>query len=464
MMRFTWNLRNERRRGIVAVFVAVCLTALIGVVALAIDGGMLYDQLRKGRSAADAAAMAAAADLFQNYPANQGTDPGGTAHAAALAVASANGYTNDGVNSTVTVNIPPASGIYAGLASYVEVIVTYNVQRGFSRIWSGTSIPVTDRAVARGAWVSPNAGVLVLDYDSTKGALNAQGNGAFTETGGSVIVNSSNNGALVDTGNGTMYAPEFDITGGTQLNNTATLLTTPIPGMVYTGVHPSPDPLAYLPPPAVPPAGTMTTTSLGNGNFQYVLSPGSYTNLPTFNQGDVVILQQASANNNGGIFYINGGGFKSTGANIVMDPNTTGGVMIYNEPASSSSSQKIQITGNAAGTVNLSPLTDGPYSGLMLWQDRNSSVDALIEGNGSFTVNGTFYVAGATLNINGNGKSSTGTPTGYYIDGNGNYVYGSSRIGSQYISLDLALGGNGNIKINYNGPMQAKTRIIALVE
>src|SRR5438552_2242720 len=143
MMRFTWSLRNERRHGIVAVFVAVCLTALVGVVAIAIDGGMLYDQLRKGRSVADASAMAAASDLFQNYPTNQGTDPGGTALAAALAVAAANGYANDGVNSTVTVNIPPTSGIYAGKAGYVEVIVTYNVQRGFSRIWSSANIPVT---------------------------------------------------------------------------------------------------------------------------------------------------------------------------------------------------------------------------------------------------------------------------------------------------------------------------------
>jgi hypothetical protein len=463
MMRFTWDCRNQRRRGIIAVFVALCLTALVGVVAIAIDGGMLYDQMRRGRAAADAAAMAAAADLFQNYPTNQGADPGGTASAAAFAVASANGYTNDGVNSTVTVNIPPASGTYAGLASYAEVIVTYNVQRGFSRIWDTATIPVTARAVARGAWISPNAGVLVLNYQG-KGTFNSQGNGAFTEAGGTVIVNSNNPSAVMDGGSGTTYAPEYDVTGGVQLSNNASMITVPTPGQIYTGVHPTPDPLAYLPTPAVPPDGTMTVTNIGSGNKQYVLSPGRYTNLPQFNQGDVVILQQASANSNGGIFYIDGGGFKSTGANIIMDPNTTGGVMLYNAPASTSSSEKIQITGNASGQVNLGPLTSGPYEGMVIWQDRTSPVGALVEGNGSFTVNGTFYVAGAQLSINGNGKTSTGTPTGYYIDNNNNQVYGASRIGSQYISLDLALGGNGNININYFGPLMAKTRIIALVE
>jgi Flp pilus assembly protein TadG len=463
MMRFTWDIRNKRRRGVVAVFVAVCLTALVGVVAIAIDGGMLYDQLRRGRATADAAAMAAAADLFQNYPANQGTDPSGTAQAAALSLAAANGYANDGVNSTVTVNIPPASGIYAGQASYAEVIVTYNVQRGFSRIWSNATIPVTARSVARGAWVSPKAGVLVLAYQG-KGTLNCQGNGSFTETGGPVIVNTNNLSGLVDTGNGTMYGPEFDITGGASLGGGASLITTPVPGQVYTGVHPTPDPLAYLPPPSVPLDGTMTVTPLGGGGTQYVLSPGRYTNLPTFTSGDVVILQQASANNAGGVFYIDGGGFKSTGASITMDPNTTGGVMIYNQPASTSDSEKIQITGNGSGQVNLSPLTSGPYTGMMLWQDRTSPVPILVEGNGNFTINGTFYAAGAMLNIHGNGKTSTGTATGSYIDDSGAVVSGASRIGSQYISQDLSLGGNGNINIHYQGPPEAKTRVIALVE
>src|SRR5262249_41905437 len=146
------------------------------------------------------------------------------------------------------------------------------------------------------------------------------------------------------------------------------------------------------------------------------------------------------------------------------DPTTTGGVMIYNAPQGSSDSQKIQITGNAAGTVNLAPLTQGPYAGMMLWQDRNSTVDALVEGNGNFSHLGTVYVAGATLNINGNGATTTGTLTGYYYDANGNLIQGASQIGSQYISNNLSLGGNGNIKIFWQGPLLARTRIITLVE
>jgi hypothetical protein len=133
---------------------------------------------------------------------------------------------------------------------------------------------------------------------------------------------------------------------------------------------------------------------------------------------------------------------------------------LINEPNGIQASEKIQITGNSAGQVLLTPLTDGPYQGMVLWQDRNSTVPVLAEGNGNFNVQGTFYAANATLNINGNASGSTG----YFIDDDGNKVTGTSRIGSQYISQDLSLGGNGNVSIKYSGPNAANIRILDLVE
>src|SRR5688572_11655439 len=101
-----------RRKGVVAVFVAVALTGLLGIVAISIDGGMLYMQLRKTRSTADAAAMAAACELFRNYPSEAGLDPRSVARKAALKVAKGNGYNNDTTTSNVEVSIPPATGNY----------------------------------------------------------------------------------------------------------------------------------------------------------------------------------------------------------------------------------------------------------------------------------------------------------------------------------------------------------------
>ncbi len=245
----------------------------------------------------------------------------------------------------------------------------------------------------------------------------------------------------MDTGNGTLKAPEFDITGGYVVSGSGQMLTSPVANNILTGVHPTPDPLAYLPEPTQPPAGTMTKTSLGQGNTQYTLTPGSYSNLPNFGSGDVVIFQQASAGN-GGIYYLTAGGLNSQGASLTMDPNTTGGIMIYN--AGTGTNDKINITGNSSGTVNLSPLTNGPYTGLTIFQARDASEDVQIAGNGNFTIYGTFYASDALLKITGNGAVS--------------------NIGSQYVSLDLSLSGNGNVAITWTGQLLARTRIITLVE
>jgi hypothetical protein len=59
-------------------------------------------------------------------------------------------------------------------------------------------------------------------------------------------------------------------------------------------------------------------------------------------------------------------------------------------------------------------------------------------------VTATLYAAGATLKVTGNGAVS--------------------NIGSQYVSNDLTLTGNGNVAITRNGPQLARTRIITLAE
>jgi hypothetical protein len=378
---------------------------------------------------------------------------------AALDAASANGYTMDG-SSTVTVNIPPNSGPYAGLASYVEVIVTYYQTRSFSNIFASGPLPVRARAVARGAWTDPNVGVIVLNY-SGKGTLSDQGNGAFTDVGAKVIVNSNNPSAAIDTGNGIMKAPEFDITGGYTVTGSGQLTTQPIANNILTGTHPTPDPLAYLPVPSEPSAANVNqqgnwvvpvsqnaTSSITGQTYNniYVLTPGAYggagePSLPNFGQGDLVVFQQASAGGHG-IYYLTAGGLNSQGADLVMDPNTSGGVMLYN--AGTGTNDKINITGNPSGTINLSPPTEGIYQGLTIFQARNATENIQIAGNGNCTIYGTIYAAGAQLQVTGNGTLS--------------------NIGSQYVTNDLSISGNGNVGIVYNGPQVARVRILTLVE
>jgi hypothetical protein len=428
-----------RRRGTVLVMFAVCSIMLIGLVALVIDGGLLQAERIRVQAIADAAALAGACQLYRNYPTDGGLDADGSAASGARAIAADNGLANDGTLSTVAVNIPPASGLYAGLAGYVEVIITARQGRYFSNIWSSDQLYVRARTVARGAWVPFNASILLLD-EGDKGAVSVQGNGAFTSSGATAYINSNSPSALAVSGGGTFQVAAVDITGGYSGNG--------VTGTVTTGVHPMPDPLAYLPAPGevggppIPTAQTAIATSLGGGKFQYDLYPGAYSSLPTFNNGDKVIFHQASSNGNGGIFYLSAGGLTSQSAQLIMAAGETGGVVIFN--AGTGSGNTISITGNANSSVTLSPRTDGPYTGLALFQSRTATGDLSIAGSGDFNLSGTIYAPAALIKVTGNGSAS--------------------GIGSQWIGRELHLSGNGSIDITYSAATVARTRIIAIVE
>src|SRR5262245_56360515 len=140
------NLR-EGRPGNVVVLVAFCITILVGVAAIAIDGGTIMDDVQKVQAAADASALAAAEQLYKYWQIGNGYDVGNNAKNAALALASTNGYTNDGTDSIITPNsftlgvsgggggggnitsvnhgifIPPVTGDHVGMAGYVEVVI-----------------------------------------------------------------------------------------------------------------------------------------------------------------------------------------------------------------------------------------------------------------------------------------------------------------------------------------------------
>lgn len=125
-----------------------------------------------------------------------------------------------------------------------------------------------------------------------------------------------------------------------------------------------------------------------------------------------------------------------------MATGETGGVMIYN--AGTGSGNTISISGNPSSNVTLSHRTDGPYTGLVLFQSRTSTGDLSITGNGAFNLAGTIYTPAVRISITGNGSSSD--------------------IGSQWICRELYLAGNGSVNITYSGTTVARTRIIAIME
>jgi hypothetical protein len=395
----------------------------LGFAALSLDGALLHQDRRGAQGAADSAALAAAGNLFANWRSNAGQDPAGAAANDALAAAAANGFSNDGVNSNVTVNIPPLSGDHVGQAGYVEVIVQQFQQRAFSSIWSSNAVSVQARAVARGMWVPHNIGILVLDPASS-GSLTSNGGSSVT-TNAKIIVDSNSPSATTVVGGGVLTTPELDVTGvpGTSTSGGGT-----INGTVQDGQIPTPDPLAYLP---EPDPTNMTVQSKKTVKLQnqgsLSLQPGVYQGGINVTGGNLTLAP--------GIYYMDGGGFGFSGTGSLNAP----GVMIVNAPQSNSDT--VSITGT--GTINLSPMTTGLYQGISLWQTRASTNTLTVSGGGAGSVTGTFYAQHGTLKVSGGGGSS---------------------VGSQYISWDVSLSGNGNFSIVWSPTAVAPEKDLQLVE
>jgi hypothetical protein len=401
------------------------LIAILGVAAVVLDGGLLLDQRRRVQAAADAAALAAADDLFANFNSNGGTDPGGTAKASALSNAAANGFANDGKTSIVTVNIPPKSGFAAGQAGYAEVIIQLNQTRGFSGIFGTGDIAVLARGVARGKFTHFNSGILVMDAHAPM-ALDVPGNGSVVVTGGaSLNVNSdSKSNAAIAEGNGNVSAPIINITGGYQQLGNGRFI-----GAINTGASPAPDPLILLPPPNPKTLILRSSTQVQISGNSLTLDPGVY-------RGGIAVSGNGSVTLNAGIYYLDGGGVSVSGNGSV----TGKGVMIYNAPKKNS--DVLNFAGN--GDLNITPITNGIYQGISLFQDRNSSATLSIVGNGGVvtSVLGTIYAPKALFTIAGNGG----------LDG------------SQVIVDQLKVSGNGDFRVNLSNSDTARVRLLGLVE
>src|SRR5262245_3256708 len=440
--------KREKRPGHIVVFMALMITILVGVAAIAIDGGVIQDNVQKLQAAADASALAGAEELFRKWQLDNGLDVGGRAKAAAVALAASNGYSNDGVDSIITPNdwvtgqngqgmgignvtvqhgvfIPPVSGDHIGNPGYVEVVIQYNQRRHFSSIYGTQRIPARARAVAEGGWKAGTMGILLLDPTSS-GALTVVGNGSMNVVGAPLIVDSNAADGGVTTGSGTVSVSsnmEMDFSGSPGVSGSGSWI-----GPIMTNQTPVPDPLAYLPEPTGAGATVQKKVNAA-GNQVVTIDPGAYN-------GGIKISGQASLIMNPGIYYMVGGGFSFTG----MGSLNAQGVMIVNLP--SSNSDIINI--NGSGAISMSPMSTGIYRGILLWQQRSSTNSINVTGNGTSQIYGTFYAAHGTLNVGGNGSQDV--------------------LGSQYISYDMKVNGNGNFGVNWNPDKVARIRVLRLVE
>jgi hypothetical protein len=188
----------NHQRGQALILIALGLVGMIGLTALAIDGGNAFSQRRHAQNAADTASLAGALEKVRDF---NGEDVGGVKlKAAAFAIAKNNGYnpaTNP--NISVVVNNPPLAdckgsitGPYYNKINYVQVIIREDVDTYFGSV---VGIPQTHSCVEAIALAQPayppfgGAAIIALECHA-KWAIEASGTTNIEVRGGGLYSNS----------------------------------------------------------------------------------------------------------------------------------------------------------------------------------------------------------------------------------------------------------------------------------
>ncbi|RIK78611.1 MAG: hypothetical protein DCC68_15000 [Planctomycetota bacterium] len=435
MSSYLPRTRAASRRGKVAVLVAVLLpTVLVPILGLGVDGGTLMQDQRRLHGAVDAAALAAAAQLWRdNSDHNLISSPPPLTDAAidaALDTLDAHGFTSEVCQSrAVTTPAVSSNPRVNGKGGTVEVQVTFLQPRSFTRIWSSADLPVTVRSVARVKNFSQGNGILILE-ESEDRALYGQGSGQLLVNEGGVVVNSTSPAAAETGGNEiVLAATSFDVAGEAIGDR---YFETPYPqsgpATPYNGSTPVPDPLADLPEPD--PTAFVNRSTPHGGNSTVTLQPGRYKSRLSFTGNTVVTLEP-------GVYYLD------KGISVLGDVTLKGtGVTLFN--AGSGTANNIQLQGN--GVWSLTPPTSGTYQGVALYQSRQTEsqdTTMTLQGNGGAGLVGTVYAPTTKVLVTGSGTQT---------------------LGSQFIARTLEMSGSGVFTVNFAAPKAPQPPVIELIE
>jgi Putative Flp pilus-assembly TadE/G-like len=357
--------RRKGEAGQALVFVALLLVVLTSVMGLGIDMGYLRYQKGRIHAAADAAAIAGAAEVLY-------TD----VTVAAKAASAADGFTDLTNGVTVTVNHGPLSGPHTGDTNYVEAIVAQSQPTFFMRVLGVNSVPLSARSVALGS--SPNC---IYGLGTSGNSLNLAFL-AFVQVMNCGVVSDANLSGLFSF----LNASSVGLHGS---NNCLACTINPTP---QTGIPSASDPFAsHIAPTAgscaAHPTQTVITTTT-------TLSQGTYC-------GGIKLLG-GHATFNPGVYILNGGGLVMTSAGGGVATGT--GVTFYNTGTGPGACTTCYGGINSFFTFgsSLTAPTAGAYAGILFFQDPANPQQANFDVDGSSgtrSLTGAYYFPDATVSF-----------------------------------------------------------------
>lgn len=445
--------RGCRRRGAVLIWVAIMGMALIGMVGLALDAGVVMHAGNQLQTAADAAALAGAWRVKQSAGAArlEAFKIAYKNHAAGLPVKlrdnpgnESNGDIVVGVYTSLasaTCDDPPcfeattsnpnavrvrARRTEGSLAGKVPLVFGsapgfgvdgVNVARSATAVLvggtgSGIVILQDDAVIACALWLLGNTSLVVQNTDGYDGAA-------------PIYVNSDHERAvclqyMTSTASPELVAPEINITGDIDIDEGVLL-----DAVVNHGTSPVEDPLAELPSPSI-----TSVPNLGKITSSGVYGPGYYP-------GGIALTGETDVSLLPGVYILEGPGLH------VKDQArlAANGVMIYVRQGN------VDMSTTGAVRITSMPITGGsPFGGVSIFQARGNARESRIFATaGQLFVEGTLYFPSAQLVLRGT----------------------SDHFGSQLVAWRTSIeqpGGQGGFTINYDGRFPVTNYAVYLVE
>jgi len=176
--------RGSHRRGAYFALFTASMTLFLGVLALVYDLALLNHAWRHCQNAADAAALAGGKKLIEGNQSGPSTSK-------TLEYLATLNYTD---STLADIHTPPATGPYAGVEGYIEVVARKRVKTWFLRFsfFGEPYVEVKARAVAGAEAFLPEDGVIALNPTATPGL--SVGGSAALKVNGRIVVNSEGGG------------------------------------------------------------------------------------------------------------------------------------------------------------------------------------------------------------------------------------------------------------------------------
>ena len=235
---YTYEMRKFLRRfatsdaGNIAMMTAVAMPLLVGAAGLGAETALWFHGDLELQQAADKAVYAAAIE-------KRAGSNDKTILSAATSLATKNGYSP----GTIAVNYPPKAGAYAGKTTAIEVELTREIPRFFTKFFTNTPLIDNARAVAS-MQNSADACVLALSTSASR-AVYVSGSGILSLNGCNVMSNSVKNDAIYVGGSGQLKADCLISVGGITISKSDSVATTC--KSTITNAPPVGDPYADIP-------------------------------------------------------------------------------------------------------------------------------------------------------------------------------------------------------------------------